>query len=339
LAAYRRVPGFAAASEWGYARVAAHRALFSRLTRLLWGDQLNPPTFHLGRWLFLKGLALSYLAAFVSYALQARGLVGPRGIMPAGEFLARAARALGPARWLDVPTVFWLVGTSGAALTGVAWAGAALSLLLLAGLAPVLVCFLVWALYLSVYSTGGIFLGYQWDILLLEAGFLAVLAAPWGLRPRLAEERAPSKTALWLLRWLWFRLIFTSGVVKLTSGDPTWRSLDALRYHFQTQPLPTPLAWYAHHLPASLLRASCAGTFVVELLLPFGVLLPRRPRLLCVLGVDALMLTIGLTGNYTFFNLLAVSLGFLLVDDAVLSGLVPALRRALGAAGGRPAEA
>ena len=58
-----------------------------------------------------------------------------------------------------------------------------------------------------------------------------------------------TKPGIWLLRWLLFRFMFLSGLVKLLSGDPTWANLSALFYHFQTQPLPTPLAWYAHHLP------------------------------------------------------------------------------------------
>ena len=99
---------------------------------------------------------------------------------------------------------------------------------------------------------GQIFLGYQWDLLLLETGLLAIFFAPWQLRPKLAEEPEPSRTLVWLIRWLTFRLMFTSGVVKLLDEnplEPTWRQLTALTYHYETQCIPTAIAWYAHQLP------------------------------------------------------------------------------------------
>lgn len=312
LALYRRLPGFAGASGWCYRRVAANRAVFSRLTRLLWGAELDPPTFHLARWLFLRGLASVYAAAFASFAVQARALVGPNGIEPCG--------------------------LSPAALLSIAWGGAALAAAAAAGLAPVLLFAALWGLYTVVYGSGGIFLGYQWDILLLEAGFLGILAAPWGWLPRLASERSVGRVPLWLVRWLWFRLFILSGAVKLASGDPAWRSLTALRFHYESQPLPTALAWYAHQLPPAVQRFSCAAMFCIELGLPFCVFLPRRPRLAAFLGVNALMLLICLTGNYTFFNGLAFILSLPLLDDALLGKALPFLGRRLGAAEGRAAE-
>ncbi len=311
LRLYRGLPGFAAATESGYRLVADHRAVFSRLTRWLWGADPAPPTFHLARWLFLKGLALVYAAAFVSFALQARGLVGARGILPAG--------------------------LSDAALLSLGWGGAALAVVSFAGAAPILCAALLWGLYTKVYIIGGIFLGYQWDILLLEAGFLAVLAAPWGWRPVLSSEHSPGRAALWLVRWLWFRLLFLSGVVKLASGDAAWRSFSALQYHYESQPLPTVLAWYAHQLSPSIQRVSCQAMFFIELGLPFCVFLPRRPRLAAFFGVNFLMLLICLTGNYTFFNLLAFLLSLPLLDDSTLGRALPSLRRRLGGVEGRPA--
>ena len=70
---------------------------------------------------------------------------------------------------------------------------------------------------------------------------------------------------MWLFRWLVFRYLFLAGIVKLLSGDPTWRNLTALEYHFWTQPLPTPLAWYAAQLPPWLLIAGTAATLFIEL--------------------------------------------------------------------------
>jgi hypothetical protein len=109
--------------------------------------------------------------------------------------------------------------------------------------------------------------------------------------------------------------MFSSGVVKLTSGDPAWRSLRALEFHFFTQPLPNPAAWFAQHLPAEILVAGCALMFVVELLLPFAFFLPRNPRLLAAWSTIALQAGIALTGNFAFFNLLSTALCLFLLDD------------------------
>ena len=158
-------------------------------------------------------------------------------------------------------------------------------------------------LYLSIVSAGQSFMSFQWDLLLLEAGFLMLFLD--GTRMR-----------MWLVQWLLFRLMFLSGVVKLTSGDPTWRGLTALRYHYETQPLPTPLAWYMHQLPAGFQTASVVMVFVAELLAP--LLLFAGPRFRPWAGgiIVGLQVLIALTGNYTFFNYLAIALCLCALEDA-----------------------
>lgn len=302
--AYARLPPFARACEAVYRLVAANRAAASRLTRLLWGDDLAPPSYEVGRVLFVRGVALCYLLAFASFALQWEGLVGARGISPAAELSERVRAALGAGAYVAMPTVHWLIGTSDAALGAVPWLGAAAAAGALAGFFPTALLAACWVLYLSVYSVGSVFTGFQWDVLLLEAGVLAALAAP-----------GPSGVVVWLVRWLWFRLLFSAGAVKLLSGDPSWWDLSALTFHFETQPLPHALSWYAHSLPALALKAGCAAMFFIELVLPFAAFLPRRPRLAAFAGANALMLLIALTGNYNFFNLLAVVLSVVLLDD------------------------
>lgn len=337
-AAYRRLPGFAPVSEALYGLVANNRKAASTLTRWLWGEDFSPPTFHLARWLFVRGVALCYFLAFLSFALQWEGLVGARGISPAAELLVQVRAAVGSKAWTALPTVFWATGASDAALSAVTWSGAALALVVLAGFAPLAGLAGLWVLYLSVFSVGGVFLGFQWDVLLLESGALAVLAAPGGLRPRLSADRAPGAVPLWLVRWLWFRLLFLAGAVKLASGDRSWWDLSALTFHFETQPLPHALSWYTHMLPNGVLEAGCLGMFVVELGLPFAVFLPRRPRMAAFLGTNGLMLAIALTGNYTFFNVLAVVLSVTLLDDGQWGRWLPALRARLGETAGRTPE-
>jgi uncharacterized membrane protein YphA (DoxX/SURF4 family) len=166
------------------------------------------------------------------------------------------------------------------------------------------------------------FLSFQWDILLLETGFLAIFFAPWQLRGS-SIRREPSRAILWLLRILLFRLMFSSGVVKLTSGDPTWRSLRALDYHYQTQPLPTPLAWLMQQLPHGFQTLSVLVMFGIELAVPFFLFAPRRVRLWAAGLIAFLQALILLTGNYAFFNLLALALCLVCLDDAFLHRFFP----------------
>jgi hypothetical protein len=122
------------------------------------------------------------------------------------------------------------------------------------------------------------------------------------------------------MRWLLFRLMFGSGLVKLASGDPNWRGLAALDYHYWTQPLPTWLGWYAHQLPSWFQHASVAAMFGVELLAPWLVFAGRRARLVAFFPLAGLQLLIAATGNYAFFNLLTLALCLTLLDDRSLPG-------------------
>jgi predicted DCC family thiol-disulfide oxidoreductase YuxK len=337
LAAYRRLPGLAAVSEWAYRLVAAHRSFFSRLVDLLIGDLAGPPGFRLARFVFLRLLALVYLAAFLSLGSQVFGLVGEHGLLPARDLLlaVREARG-GEAFWL-LPTLGWL-GAGDTALGVLCYGGAAASFLALLGFAQGPLFAVCWTFYLSLVHLGQDFLSFQWDILLVETGFLALLLSPWAhLRPRRpADEPEPPAAAIWLLRLLLFKLMFSSGLTKLTWGDSTWRGLTALEYHYWTQPIPTPLAWYASHLPHALQVLSCAVMFAVELALPFLVFAPRRPRRIALVGFLALQALIAATGNYGFFNLLAAVLCVPLLDDR---GWPAALRtRLLGDAPARGRE-
>ena len=269
-------------------------------------------SYALATWLFLRLLGLIYFAAFVSLALQVKGLIGKRGILPAGEFL-EARRRFGLKRFWRIPTLCWL-DSQDSAMVSIAGAGALLSLLLILGFSPGSILILLWVFYLSLFSVSRIFLGYQWDILLLETGFLAILAAPFELAPRFPSS--PPPIVVWLLWWLLFRLMFSSGLVKLRSGDKNWRQLTALAYHYETQPLPTPFAWYFRQMPLLFHRISAAIMFFIELLVPWLIFSPAK--YLAAPLFLMLMILIQLTGNYCFFNLLGVALSVLLLDDRLL---------------------
>jgi len=313
--AYERVPGFAAVTNGAYGVVARNRMLFSRLTRLLWGYDVTPPTYGIATTLFLRLLGLIYAIAFVSFGVQARGLIGAHGILPIRDVLPQVAAALGADAWWQWPTLLWL-NASDVMIFGLTWAGVACAVLVMLGMAQPLALAGAWAAYLSLTVAGQDFYSFQWDILLLEAGLLAVFVAPWAGRPSLAWRR-PSRLGHFALVWLLFRLMFSSGIVKLSSGDPTWRNFTALDFHYWTQPLPNVLSWFAAQVPEWFQKLSCALVLGIEVVLPFFIFLPRRPRLFAAGGVLALQILIELTGNYGFFNVLAAALVLLLVDDAV----------------------
>jgi predicted DCC family thiol-disulfide oxidoreductase YuxK len=304
LWAYRHVPGFAAVCEWFYRLIAAHRSLFYHVTVFLWGKHLEPATYELvTRW-FLRCLGAIYFIAFVSLELQIAGLIGARGILPAGVFFDAVRENYGAAAWLRVPTVF-LIASGNLALKVGCVAGALASLAVIAGILRRVALALAFVLYLSLVHAGQTFLSFQWDFLLLEAGFLAIFLVPLSGR-------------VWLFRWLLFRLMLLSGTAKLLSGDPNWRNLTALQYHYLTQCLPTPFAWYFYQLPAGFQKFSVVFMFFVELVVPFLMFAPRRVRFFAAAMTVMLQLLIFITGNYTFFNLLAMALCLMLLDDAAM---------------------
>ncbi|HLX95061.1 MAG TPA: lipase maturation factor family protein [Verrucomicrobiae bacterium] len=325
---YESSPAFADITEWAYRLVATHRAFFSLLTRWFWGRHVEPPAQVLTRWVFLRALAVIYLVAFVSLWTQIDGLIGHNGILPTDQFMAAARQqcdlqGIGLDRFRLVPTLCWL-DASDSFLHFQCAAGVGLAVLLIVGVAPAPCLALLWLLYLSLVTVGRDFLGFQWDNLLLEAGFLAIIFAPLQLLPRrFSGEMPPSRIALWLLRLLLFKLMFSSGCVKLFSGDPNWRHLTALTFHYQTQPLPTWLGWYAQQLPLWFQKVSCAGMFAIELGAPWLIFTPRRLRFCGGAAIAFLQILILLTGNYAFFNWLTLALCLLLLDDFALVKLLP----------------
>src|SRR5438309_4721248 len=323
---YDHVPGFAAISEIAYKFVTHHRGLGSTLTRLLWGKDVRPPTYFWAQRWFLRALGLTYLIAFVSLWEQVDGLVGGNEVSPLDQFLPAVYERFGSSAYSLLPTLCWFDSSNGF-LHFLCGGGVVLSLLLILGIAPALSLVVLFIFYLSLTIAGQTFLSFQWDILLLEIGFLSIFLAPWRLWPRelmwlLRPPNAAtpvSRPALFLLKFLLFKLMLMSGVVKLTSGDDCWWNLTALDYHYWSQPLPTVFAWWADKSPEWFKHFSVAFCLVVEIIVPFFIWAPRRPRLLACALLIFLQLVIALTGNYCFFNLLAIALCLLLIDDSTLS--------------------
>ncbi len=325
---YDHIPGFATISELAYKSIARHRGIGSAVTRFLWGKDVRPPRYFCARRWFLRALGLIYLIAFVSLWVQIDGLVGSNGMSPVSQFLPAAREQLGREAYSLLPTLCWF-NLGNAFLHFLCGGGVVLSLLLIAGIAPFVSLIALFVFYLSLTIAGQTFLSFQWDILLLETGFLSIFLAPWQLRPKRGREPPVSRAALFLLKVLFFKLMVMSSVVKLTSGDDSWGWLDhsfhwsaltALDYHYWSQPLPTLFAWWADKSPEWFKHFSVAFCLVVEIIVPFFIWAPRRPRLIAAGLIIFLQIAIGVTGNYCFFNLLAIALCLLLIDDAVWRG-------------------
>jgi lipase maturation factor 1 len=321
---YEHLPGFAAVSETSYRFVAHHRIFASRVTRLLWGEDVRRPTYFWAQHWFLRTLGMIYLIAFVSIWVQVDGLVGSKGISPVAQFLPAARTQLGTDAYSLLPTLCWF-GWSDAFVHVLCGSGVAFSLVLILAIAPALSLLALFVLYLSLTTAGQVFFNFQWDVLLLETGFLAIFFAPWRFwPPRPAPSQGSnvppgtsvSPVGLFLLKFLLFKLMLMSGVVKLTSGDGSWWNLTALDYHYWSQPLPTVFGWWADKSPEWFKHFSVAFCLVVEIIVPFFIWAPRRLRLIAAGLLIFFQLAIAITGNYCFFNLLTIALCLLLIDDS-----------------------
>jgi len=260
--------------------------------------------------LFLRLLGAIYLIAFASIGVQIEGLIGSQGIIPVSARLTEFAVDSGIVRYLQLPTLFWL-NASDPALIGAAILGCLAALLIMFNRCSRAALICAFILYLSLFHASHPFLNFQWDILLLESGFLAIFLTP------------QSRVVILLFRWLLFRLRFMSGLSKLSIGDPAWANLTALDTYFEVQPLPNPVAWYVHQLPEWLLRVGTGGTLFVELLVPFMMFLPRRWRFAAAWITIFWQVLIILTSNHNWINFLTIVLCLFLFDDRALQRVLP----------------
>jgi len=302
--------------------------------RWLFGSSVGPerqvfagtPHRLIPRWLFLRALAAIYFSAFFSLLFQIRGLIGPNGILPARDYLAAVAEALGSGCFWYAPSLFWFSSTN-AALMAVTWIGLVASITAFLNLWPRLSFVICFVCFLSFVGASSTFSSYQSDGMLLEAGFVSLFFVPPGLLPGLGAKHPPSRASMWLLQWEWFRIYFESGLVKLLSGDPQWRNFTAMDEYYQNGPLPTWIGWYAQHLPHTFHAFTVGATLILELGLVFLLFFPRRLRIILFFIVTPWELAVIFTANYAFLNYLVFSLGILLLDDIFLRPFAPARLR------------
>lgn len=263
---------------------------------------------------FIKFLSVIYFVAFASALPQLNGLIGNNGILPSKNFFNELFQNYGFFSLIFNPSLLWL-NSSDFILNFLCILGLVFSVLLFVGAFEFIALCALWFLYLSIVNAGQIFFSYQWDILLLESGFLSIFA----FLTLSKNNKSLSKLAVWAYRFLLFKLFFSSGLVKLLSVDPSWRNLTALTFHYQTQPLPNWISWYLHKLPQEFQKISTFMVLVIELLGPYLISFGRQLRFLAFLLFLSLQLLIMLTGNFAFFNLLTIALCFTLLEEERLA--------------------
>lgn len=316
---YQKSRFFAFIAEWVYKRVANNRSIFSFLSKLFYGDSFRPDTFLNSSILFFKGLGLVYLIAFISLLVQVKGLFLSSGLTP---FSASMASHMS---FFAKPSLF-LFNSSDVFIMTVLWVGIGLSVGLTLGYFPLIITSFLWFIYLSFVNSGQVFMSFQWDVLLLELSFLAIFLYPY-FTSHVSKFTRMSSLFHFLIKVLLFRVLFFSGLVKVLSGDSSWLSFTALQSHFYTQPLPHMMSWLAFQLPEVLKRFLSGGVLVFELFFAWLLFFPRRCRHFSVWLIGLFMITIMVTGNYGFFNILVCVLCVLFISDKSLPFL---LNRFLG---------
>lgn len=266
----------------------------------------NDETYYLTQGLFIRLLGLTFLIGFLSLYVQIPALYSSKGISPINNLLNYVEKRFKKKPYYLLPTLFW-ISSSDWFIKTLGLTGIISSICVVLGIIPSIFLALCWAIYLSFCKAGSEFLSFQWDALLLEVGFLGIFFA---LSP---------PTILWILL-LWFvlfRFMFSSGYAKLVWGTKEWRELTAMDYHYETQPLPTVFGYYAHFQPRWLGKVSVLLMHLIEVAVPFFIFTPYRFFAFCALVFLQLMIMI--TGNYTFFNILSMTLCVPLLPDSYWS--------------------
>jgi len=282
------------------------------------------PSFLRARWIWLRCLGAIFFSAFYSLYFQIHGLIGPRGILPAGEYLSAVHRAFGIKGYWFAPTLLWF-NSSDAMLSAIVWIGFAASVAIIVNVWPRMAIAVAGICFLSFIGAAQDFASYQSDGMLLEAALLSIFLAPRGIRPRMGVDRPPSRAAAFMLQWEWFRIYFESGLVKLLSGEEQWRNLTAMDKYYENGPLPSWIGWYVQQWPHSFHAFSAGLTLFAELIVVWLLFAPRKNslcRLIAFIIVTPLQIGIILTANYAFLNYLVLLLGILLLDDSILRGPV-----------------
>ena len=265
------------------------------------------------RLLLQRGMAAIYLVAFLTVVRQFKPLLGESGLLPVPAYLARIPCS-------KAPSIFcWKY--SDRLLDLVAWTGLLVSVCALCGFTeagPIWLSIAAWlllyVLYLSIVNVGQSFFGFGWESMLLEAGFFTSFLGPAHVQPSIIP--------ILILRWMLFRTEMGAGLIKLRH-DPCWRDLTCLYYHYETQPLPNPLSWYFHRMPAPVHRFSALVSHLVQVIIPFALFAPQPIASIAAALIIFHQLVLIVSGNYSWLNWLTVVLGISGFSDGILRFALP----------------
>ena len=297
------------------------------LGRRLWGPVREfagydgSATYLRPRWLVLRAVGVIFLVVFAGIIDEGPALIGPGGLAPLGEFFAQVMRTCPRAleAFWQVPSLFWLAH-GGGAIRFLAWAGFASAAALTLNLWPRMALFGCWVALLSFVATWQVFTSTQVDQLMLETSLLLIPFAPAGIRPGLGANSPPHPLAAFMVRWMLFRVMFESGVIKVVSGDLHWLELSAMDVLYETTPFPTFLAYWDYQMPHAWHAAEALLTYAAEIVAPLlAVWGGRRGRWLALGAWVALQGGIQLTNNFGWLNTAALGLGLLLLDDQMMA--------------------
>ncbi|HMH03449.1 MAG TPA: lipase maturation factor family protein [Candidatus Udaeobacter sp.] len=279
-------------------------------------------SYWLTRFIILRLLGFIYAVAFLVAAQQLVPLIGAHGLTPASHFLESIQAQLGSrtAGMLRVPTFFWF-GISDNALLIFSWIGFGLSLIVLGGYANAILLGVLWAIYMSIVHVGQIWYGYGWEIQLLETGFLSIFLCPL-LDGRPFPRCRPPILVIWLFRWLGFRIMIGAGLIKLR-GDSCWRDLTCLYYHYETQPIPSPVSRYLHFAPLWFHKFGTEWNHFVELVVPWFSFGPRHVRHIAGVLLVTFQIFLIVSGNLSFLNYLTIVPFLACFDDTFLRHFLP----------------
>src|SRR5258708_8879041 len=279
-------------------------------------------SYWLTRFVILRLLGLVYAVAFLVAAKQLVPLIGENGLTPVTHFLNLVQTQLGSrsAGMLGVPTLFWF-GISDDALSIFSWVGFALSLIVLGGYANAILLAVLWMMYMSIVHIGQTWYGYGWEIQLLETGFLAIFLCPL-LDGRPFPKCRPPLLVLWLFRWFGFRIMVGAGLIKLR-GDPCWRHLTFMAYHYETQTIPNPISRYLHFAPLWFHKLETFWNHFVELVVPWFSFGPRTARHIAGILLVTFQIVLIISGNLSFLNYLTIIPFLACLDDTLLRHVLP----------------
>lgn len=281
---------------------------------------MNVDQYWMSRFLLYRGLFLTYFLGFLVALRQFPFLAGENGILPFTRVLEGTDAWQRPTLLRLFPTdqAVRFLSLGGLILSAVGFAG----IEWLGPLAVGTTLLLNWVMYLSLVKAGGLFYGFGWESFLLEAGVLGAFMGGAG-------QRVP-RVLLYLFGWLLFRVMFGAGMIKIR-GDACWRDLTCMDYHYETQPMPNPVSWFAHHLPSWFHKLEVIGNHVAELVLPFLYFLPQPWAGIGGVGTILFQGWLMLTGNFSWLNFLTAVVALPLIPD-FFYGYLPGVRTGMGPA-------